>query len=122
MILESIINKDKNQLFEKISNKFDVLILEAINEIREFVIEDALIEARFRIVNRVRGGKIQRRRKVSQVKGYRFQDGKLVRMSAKEKLNRKKSQRRGAIKRKSKIAGALRKRKISIRKRGSFGK
>lgn len=120
MIIESIINQDKDSLFEKISNKFDALILEIINEIREIEYDDIITEARFKVVNRVRGNKVQRRRKVSSVKGYRFQDGKLVKMSAQEKLNRKKSQRRGAIKRKSKVAGALRKRKVSIRKRSAL--
>jgi hypothetical protein len=120
MILESILKQDKKGLFEKISNKFEALIAEVIEEVREFASDDAILEARFKIVNRVRNGKVQRRRKVSQVKGYRFQDGKLVRMSAREKLNRKRSQRKGAIKRKSKVAGALRRRKISIRKRGAI--
>lgn len=120
MILESINKNDKDGLFEKISNKFQSLLEEAIQLIREDASDEAIMEQRFKIINRVRGGKVQRRKKISSTKGYRFQDGKLVRMSAREKLNRKKSQRRGAIKRKGKMAGALRKRKISIRKRGSL--
>lgn len=120
MILESIIKKDKESLFEKISNKFQEQLEQVIQELREYVSDEAITEQRFKITNRIRGGKIQRRKKISTTKGYRFQDGKLVRMSSREKMNRKRSQRIGAIKRKSKTAGALRKRKISIRKRGAL--
>jgi hypothetical protein len=120
MILESVIKSDVDELFEKISNKFEVLLNEAIQEIRETATDDAINEQRFKIVNRVRGGKVQRRRKVSNMPGYRFQDGRLVRMSSREKLNRKRAQRKGAIKRKTKTATSLRKRKLSIRKRGAL--
>lgn len=120
MILESISRKDKSELFEKISQKFEEQLQLKLQEIREYVSDDAINEQRFKIVNRVRNRKIQRRKKISTVKGYRFDDGKLTRMSSKEKLNRKRGQRRGAIHRKGKIAGALRKRKLSIKRRGSL--
>lgn len=121
MIIESIVNKDKESLFEKISNKIDFKLKESVQALREFVLDDAITEQRFKIVNRIRNGKVQRRRKVSTNAGYRFQDGRLVRITAREKMNRKRGQRRGSIKRKSKISRALRKRKISIRKRGTLG-
>jgi hypothetical protein len=70
---------------------------------------------------RVRGGKIQRRKKVSNVAGYTLRGGKMKRMSAKERLNRKISQRRGKLKRKAKLARALMKRKRSLRKRSTLG-
>lgn len=120
MILESINKKDKIELFDKISNKMNEKLAESIEDLREFVIDDAILEQRFKITNRIRAGKIQRRKKVSTTKGYRFDDNKLVRMTSREKLNRKRSQRIGAIKRKSKTMGMLRKRKISIRKRGAL--
>jgi len=70
---------------------------------------------------RVRGGKIQRRKKLSAVKGYTIRGGKLKRMSSAERLKRRISQRKGKIKRKAKMARALIKRKRSLRKRKSLG-
>lgn len=63
-----------------------------------------------------RKGKRIRKKKTDR-KGYKSVGGKEVRMSAKEKRNRKLSQRRGARKRKATKAGALRKRKLTMRKR-----
>lgn len=120
MILEAIVQNNKTLVKQKIAELFDKHLGNYIQECREYVLDDAINEQRFKIVNRVRGGKIQRRKKVSTQAGYRFQDGRLVRISAREKLNRKRGQRRGAIKRKSGIANSLRKRKVSIRKRGAL--
>lgn len=80
-----------------------------------------LDEATFAKVNRVRGGKIQRRKMVSMRPGYRVQDGKLVRMSAMEKRKRHLSQVKAARKRKPMMARILRKRKVSLRRRQSAG-
>lgn len=83
---------------------------------------EELHEARVKIVKaRIRGGKVQRRKKVSNVKGYTIRGGKLTRMSPKEKLDRKRGARKGKIKRKAKLARALIKRKRSLRKRASLG-
>jgi hypothetical protein len=120
MILESIIKENVEDVYKQIAEKIEAMLAVSIQEIREYASDEAIMEQRFKIVNRVRGGKVQRRRKVSNMPGYRFQDGKLVRMSSREKLNRKRAQRKGAIKRKTKTAGALRKRKLSIRKRGAI--
>lgn len=70
---------------------------------------------------RVRGGKVQRRKVVSAVKGYTIRGGKMVRMSASERMRRKRGARRAKIKRKAKLARALMKRKRSLRKRASLG-
>lgn len=120
MFAKHIYKKDILGLNEAVFNFMDNLAKNIVEAIREEHIDENIYEARFQIQNRVRGGKIQRRKKVSNVKGYRFQDGRLVRMSSREQLNRKRSQRKGAIKRRSKIATSLRKRKISIRKRGAL--
>jgi len=88
----------------------------------ELVNEETLDEARFKIVKaRVRGGKVQRRKKVSNVEGYKLHDGKLKRMSPAERRRRKLGQKRGKIKRKSKMRMAMMKRKRSLRKRSSIG-
>ena len=49
-----------------------------------------LDEANWSRVNRVRDGKIQRRKMISQRPGYRMQDGKLVRNFKKKKTLTKK--------------------------------
>jgi len=70
---------------------------------------------------RVRGGKVQRRKVVSAVKGYTIRGGKLIRMSPAESRRRKLGQRKGKLKRKAKLARALIKRKRSLVKRKSLG-
>jgi hypothetical protein len=70
---------------------------------------------------RIRGGKVQRRKKVSGVKGYTMRGGRMIRMSAQERRNRKVAARRSKFKRRAKLGQALRKRKMSLRRRGSLG-
>jgi hypothetical protein len=70
---------------------------------------------------RVRGGKVQRRKVVSAVKGYTIRGGKLTRMTSAERLRRRIAQRKGKIKRKAKMARALIRRKRSLRKRSTLG-
>jgi hypothetical protein len=70
---------------------------------------------------RVRGGKVQRRKVVSAVKGYTIRGGKLTRMTSSERLRRRISQRKGKMKRRAKLARALIRRKRSLRKRKSLG-
>jgi hypothetical protein len=84
--------------------------------------EEQLDEARINIVKaRVRGGKIQRRKKVSNVPGMTLRGGTLTRMSAAERRRRKMGARRGKIKRKAKLSRSLMKRKRSLQKRKSLG-
>lgn len=84
--------------------------------------EEQLDEARIGIVKaRIRGGKIQRRKKVSNVAGYKLQGGQLTRMSAAERRKRKLGARRAKIKRKSKMSRTLMKRRRSLMKRKAMG-
>ena len=69
----------------------------------------------------IRGGKIQRRKKLSAVQGYTTRGGKLVRMSPVERRNRKMASRRSKFKRRAKLRQSLRKRKISLRRRSAMG-
>jgi hypothetical protein len=88
----------------------------------ELVKEESLEEARVKIIKaRIRGGKIQRRKKVSNVAGMTLRGGKLQRMSAAERRRRKMGARRAKIKRKSKMNRALMKRQRSLRKRKALG-
>ena len=88
----------------------------------ELVKEETLDEARIKIIKaRIRGGKIQRRKKVSNVAGMTLRGGKLQRMSPAERRRRKMGARRAKIKRKSKMNRALMKRQRSLRKRKALG-
>ena len=71
----------------------------------------------FKKIDRVRGGKLQKRVKVTTKSGYKMVDGKEVRMKASKKLKRKKGAKIAARKRKGKTAQSLRKRKKSLRLR-----
>ncbi len=70
---------------------------------------------------RVRNGKVQRRKKLSNVKGFTYRGGRLVRMSPMERRNRKMAARRVKIKLRSKRSQILRKRKMSLRRRKAMG-
>lgn len=91
--------------------------------IREIIAEANVVRmGRKKLVKaRVRGGKIQRRKVVSGVKGYTIRGGKLTRMTASERLRRRIAQRKGKVKRRAKLARALIKRKRSLRRRQSLG-
>lgn len=110
-VYESLNEENRNKFEEMLDNK------DSVEGLLNFI-----SEARVKIVKaRIRGGKIQRRKKVANVKGYTMRGGKLTRMSAAERLRRKQSQRRGKIKRRAKAARALMKRKRSLRRRQSLG-
>lgn len=86
---------------------------------KEFLTEIGPRIKRVRV--RIRGGKVQRNIRVSNVKGYRMNHGKLVRMSASEKLHRRRGARRAKIKLRSKRARIAMKRARSMRRRHSLG-
>ena len=95
-----------------------------ISEIVREIIAEANVQRMGRkklIRARVRGGKVQRRKVVSAVKGYTIRGGKLTRMSSAERLRRRIAQRKGKVKRRAKMARALIKRKRSLRRRASLG-
>lgn len=70
---------------------------------------------------RVRNGKVQRRTKLSAVKGYTIRGGKMVRMTSLERRHRKMAARKSRFKRRAKLSQTLRKRKISLRRRKAMG-
>jgi hypothetical protein len=70
---------------------------------------------------RIRGGKVQRRKKVSGVQGFTYRSGRLTRMSQVERRKRRMSAMRARLKRRAKMGVILRKRKLSLRKRRSLG-
>ena len=79
-------------------------------------------EARVRIIKaRIRNGKVQRRKKVSNVAGFTLRSGKLTRMSPAERRRRKLGAKRGKIKRRAQMTRTLMKRQRSLRRRKSMG-
>lgn len=83
---------------------------------------EELDEARINIIKaRIRGGKVQRRKKVSNVPGMTLRGGTLKRMSAAERRRRKMGARKGKVKRRAKMTRILMKRKRSLQKRKSLG-
>lgn len=81
-----------------------------------------LNEARIRIIKaRIRNGKVQRRKKVSNVPGLTIRFGKLTRMTPGERRRRKLGAKRAKLKRRSKKSIILMKRRRSLRKRQALG-
>ena len=98
--------------------------MKTVSEVVREIIAEANVQRMGRkklIKARVRGGKVQRRKVVSAVKGYTIRGGKLTRMSSAERLRRRIAQRKGKVKRRAKMARALIKRKRSLRRRASLG-
>lgn len=84
--------------------------------------EEGLSEARINIVKaRIRGGKIQRRKKVANVPGMTLRGGKLTRMSPAERRRRKLGAKKAARKSRAKQTQMLRKRRMSLMKRQRLG-
>jgi hypothetical protein len=84
--------------------------------------EEGISEARINIVRaRIRGGKIQRRKKVSNVAGMTLRGGKLTRMSPSERRRRKLGAKKAARKSRAKKSQMLRKRRMSLMKRSRLG-
>lgn len=93
-------------------------------QIDEEFIDEANVQrsGRLKIIKaRVRGGKVQRRKKLSAVKGYTLRGGKLVRMSPTERRKRKLGARKAKIKRRRTLNRALMKRRRSLIKRKALG-
>ena len=122
----------KEQLQNLISEKLNQLKLRIASEMYGDDVEYELVDeavnrniqkmGRTKMVRvRIRGGKIQRRKKLSSVKGYTIRGGKLTRMSAQERRHRKMAARRSKFKRRAKLQESLRKRKRSLLRRRALG-
>ena len=117
---ENILDEAFRDILEK--KLFEARQIVAANFLTEKINRNVVKQGRTKIIKvRIRGGKVQRRKKFSAVKGFTLRGGRLVRMSAQEKLHRKRGARRAKIKRRSKKSQILRKRKMSLRKRKAYG-
>lgn len=114
--------KDKEEDEEESSEKEEEAEEENEKDEDEEYDDEDLNEARIKLIKaRIRGGKVQRRKKVSNVPGMTLRGGQLKRMSAAERRRRKMGARRGKMKRKAKMTRSLMKRKRSLQKRRSLG-
>ena len=111
-----------------LEEEFEKRIIESLEEKKfevasEFVSEANIMKmGRSKLIRvRIRGGKVQRRKKLSAVPGYTYRNGRLVRMSTMERRRRKLGARKAKLKRRGKMAHILRKRRISLRKRKALG-
>ena len=134
-LIDAILSNNLIEAKKILNERLDELTDDALTDVKEdmalemFDIDlDELEEAnimkmgRTKMIRvRIRGGKIQRRKKLSAVKGYTTRGGKLVRMSPVERRNRKMASRRSKFKRRAKLRQALRKRKMSLRRRSAMG-
>lgn len=133
-LINAIRNKNLVEATKLFKERLDIRRDRVINEQKKKIAaewlgitEDAELflldeKQRIRIVRvRVRKGKVQRRKKVSNVKGFTMRGGKLTRMSVSERRNRRLGNRRSKFKRKAKKVQMLRKRKISNMKRKRLG-
>lgn len=137
-IASSIINDDYSGAKALLEARIEEIFFEKLEEIKERLafeiygdFEESLDESALHNVQRigrakliklrVRSGKVQRRKKLSAVKGYTLRGGQMVRMSTTERRNRRMAARKAKIKRRTKINQILRKRKISLRKRRNIG-
>lgn len=137
-ILSNKLTEAKKELTDRIND----LVTEKINQVKVRVIaelyeglgvevdfvENELTEGntlrmgRTKMIRvRIRNGKVQRRKKLSAVKGYTIRGGKMTRMSPLERRHRKMAARRSKFKRRAKLRQALRKRKMSLRRRNAMG-
>ena len=137
-IVSSIINSRYSVAKELLEARIEEIFYEKLEEIKERLVdeiygdyEESLDESilhniqkigRTKLIKiRIRGGKVQRRKKLSAAKGYTIRNGRMVRMSTTELRNRRMGARRAKIKRRSKMNQILRKRKVSLRKRRNIG-
>lgn len=121
--VNSSIKTDLGGNQEVASGKTDLPTKQTVNSSEKGDLkEEQLDEARVKIVKaRIRGGKIQRRKKVSNVPGMTLRGGQLKRMSAAERRRRKLGARKGKMKRRAKLSRSLMKRKRSMQRRKSLG-
>lgn len=131
-LVEAVLNKDYSLANDMLTERFAFIMEKKLHEKKKMTAaklyeeeedtEEQLDEARIRVVKaRVRNGKVQRRKKVSNVAGMTIRGGKLTRMSPAERRRRKMGARKAKVKRKAKQGRALMKRKRSMARRKAMG-
>lgn len=133
-LAENILSGENYAASAAINEKINILVSNKLKELKNKLASDIISEMRKQHKNnilkqgrmmiirrRIRNGKMQRNVKRSTQKGFTIRGGKVTRISAAQRIKMKISQKRGARKRKVKMASSLRKRRISIKKRTALG-
>lgn len=118
----SALNSRKQQALESFKSEYaDELLFDEEIEDEELDEAKSATGKRLAKVSRIRGGVVQRRKTVTQKKGYKIVGGKVKRMSPLERKRRAMSQKKAARKRRGTMARSLKKRARSLRIRKSRG-
>jgi hypothetical protein len=124
-LIDLLHNGDFVSFKEQLLNRLDQLADEKLTQLKVEMVDemfDLEEAARIKVVKlRIRGGKIQRRKRVSGIKGYTFRGGKLTRLSSQERRNRKLAARKSKFKRRAKMRQSIIKRQRSLRRRKAMG-
>ena len=99
----------ERKLRETLEESFDTELLEGMNN------RNKVERGRAAIVNRVRGGKLQLKKLVSNSKGYKIDDGSIIRMKPQEIKRRRIGAKFASKKRRNQRANIDRKTKLSLR-------
>jgi hypothetical protein len=130
LLITSLRNGDFVSFKEQLFNRLDQLADEKLGQLKielaseMFEIDEANVQkiGRMKLIRvRIRGGKIQRRTKVSAVKGFTMRGGKLTRMSSQERRSRKMAANKAKFKRRAKMRQSVIKRQRSLRRRKAMG-
>ena len=115
---------------ELLEDRLDQLIEERLTEekaklaLEMFDLEEGNIQrmGRMKLVRvRIRKGKVQRRKRVSAIKGFTLRHGQMVRMSPTERRHRKMAAKRAKFKRRAKLKQSIRKRQRALIRRKAMG-
>lgn len=123
-LIKNILSENFTQAGEIFNAKMDELIEEKLDQLYQSIASEMCEShnvqrmGRVKLIRaRIRQGKIQRKKKVSNVAGYTMRQGHMIRMSSQERQHRKLAARRSKGQRKAHLRQALIKRRISLRKR-----
>lgn len=123
-LIKNILSENFTKAGEFFDAKMDELIEDKLDQLYQSIASEIFEShnvqriGRIKLVRaRVRQGKVQRKKSVSNVPGYTMRQGRMIRMSSQERQHRKLAARRSKGQRKAHLRQALIKRRISLRKR-----
>lgn len=120
--IDTLNNLAENKLYAFISSiveNQDLAINAVVDTANPITMHRKTLGGKIDIVNRVRNGKVEMHKRVSNTKGYRIKDGKIIKMSFGEKKKRKIGARVASRKRRINMSKILKKRdrSMTLRKR-----
>lgn len=135
-LLHHILNEEYTKAGAELDGVMHDIMSRKLVEMKKAIVAETYVDEevetldegkRFKVVRvRIRKGKVERRRKVSNIKGYTFRKrgtgaAKLIRMTPMERRKRRLGAKRGKIKRRGKAARIRQKMKRVRLKRRSLG-